>query len=63
MAEYRVFQGKTTRQIDGHTTHEAEPEGWYYEPSDYEGDVLYSEPYATEEEARTAAEMDLGEAE
>src|SRR5215813_11194885 len=63
MAEYRVFQGKDTKQVDGHTTRPADPTAWYYEPSDYEGDVLYSASYPTEEEARTAAEMEFGEVE
>lgn len=38
MAEYRVFQGKETKQIDEQTTRPAEAESWYYEPSD--GHVL-----------------------
>jgi len=63
MAEYRVFQGKDTKQVDGHTTRPADPTAWYYELSDYEGDVLYSASYPTEEEARTAAEMEFGEVE
>jgi hypothetical protein len=37
MAEYRVFQGNETTQIDEHTTRPAEAESWYYEPSDYAG--------------------------
>lgn len=64
MADYRVFQGKTTRQVQvGLTTHAADPEGWYYEPSDYAGDVLYSEAYATEAEAHEAADAECSEGE
>ena len=63
MAEYRVFQGKETKQIDEQTTRPAEAESWYYEPSDYKGDVLYSPPFATQDEADTAAAMELQEAE
>lgn len=55
----RLFQGKDTRQIDGHTTQPAEPDGWYYEPSDYEGDTLWSPPYPTREAAEAAAEAQI----
>lgn len=61
MADYRVFQGKTTTQRDSQTGTAADPEGWYYEPVDHKGDVLYSEAYATEEEAREAADAEFGE--
>lgn len=60
MAEYRVFQGHTTRQIDGHTARAAQPQGWYYEPTDYEGDVLYSVAYATRQAAEDAATIEEG---
>ena len=52
----RIFQGHTTRQIDGHTGQAAQADAWYYEPEDYEGDVLWSEPFASREEAEQAAE-------
>ena len=61
MTAYRIFQGHTTRQINGHTTRAAEPQGWYYEPADYEGDVLYSEPFRSREDAEAAAEAGLEE--
>jgi hypothetical protein len=61
MADYRIFQGKTTKQLDSHTRAAADPEGWYYEPVDYKSDVLYSEAYATEEEAHNAADAEFGE--
>jgi hypothetical protein len=38
----RIFRGSETKQIDGHTGKPAEPTLFYYEPSTYEGDVLYS---------------------
>jgi hypothetical protein len=60
MVNYRVFQGRDTRQIDGHTGKAADAEAWYYEPSDYEGDVLYSVAYASEEAAYEAAEEEFG---
>lgn len=63
MADYRIFQGKDTKQIDGHTTRPAQAEGWYYEPSDYESDVLYSSPYMSKEDAETAAAMEFDETE
>lgn len=52
---YRIFRGGETKQIDGVTSRKANPEAWYYEPADYEGDVLWSRAFATEDEARAAA--------
>jgi hypothetical protein len=63
MADYRIFQEKTTKQVDGHTTRPANPEAWYYEPLDHEGDVLYSEGYPTENAARAAADAEFSEVE
>jgi hypothetical protein len=63
MDDYRIFQGKTTRQVDGHTTREADAEAWYYEPDDYEGDVLYSAPYPTRDAAEAAAQAEPDEQE
>jgi hypothetical protein len=51
----RIFQGSSTRQVDGHTSKPAQTSGWYWEPEDYEGDVLWSEAYPTREEAAEAA--------
>ncbi len=44
---YRVFCGRATRQItaDGKA---ADASRWYWEPVDYDGDVLWSGSYATE---------------
>lgn len=56
MQSYRIFQGRTTRQIEGHLGAPADPKGWYYEPFDYEGDVLWSQSYATDDAARVAAD-------
>lgn len=58
MADYRIFPGINTSQIDGHTGRPADPNGWYYEPTDYKGDVLYSESYSTAKAARIAAQID-----
>ena len=55
-APYRLFQGKDTRQIDGHTTQGARDIAWYWEPVTYEGDVLYSNPYESKNEAESAAQ-------
>ena len=63
MADYRLFQGKTTQRVDSHTRRAADPEAWYYEPLDYEGDVLYSEGYPTADTARAAADAEFSEAE
>lgn len=65
MADYCIFQGTETRQIDGHTMRPAAAEAWYWEPGDYEGDTLWSEAFATREEADEAAQdgmADLDEA-
>ncbi len=51
----RVFKGSETNQIDGCTGEPADPELWYYEPTDYEGDVLWSEGYETRSECEIAA--------
>lgn len=50
----RVFRGSETQQLDVSGS-PAQPQSWYCEPSDYEGDVLWSEAYASEEEARAAS--------
>lgn len=49
----RVFRGDTTGQVrfDGKP---ADPELWYYEPVDYEGDVLWSRGYGSRAEAYQA---------
>jgi hypothetical protein len=60
MENYRVFQGKDTRQVDGYTGKAALKDSWYYELSDYEGDVLYSVAYASQEAAYEAAEEEFG---
>ena len=49
--KYRIFQGKETGQICGVSCKEAEPEKWYFEPVDYAGDVLWSEPFESEGDA------------
>lgn len=53
---YRLFTGVETRQLDGHGHSPAVTDWWYWEPDDYEGDVLYSNGYADAEEAALAAE-------
>lgn len=58
----RVFQGQTTKQLDGHTGQAAQADAWYYEPDDYTGDVLWSEPFATREAAEQAAEAEAEQA-
>lgn len=50
----RIFHGDSTRQID-YKGNKANPELWYYEPSDYDGDVLWSLGYANYAEAYHAA--------
>lgn len=48
---FRIFQGMSTWQVDGVTGAEAQPTLWYWEPRDYTGDVLWSQPFATPDEA------------
>ncbi|MGE3539774.1 MAG: hypothetical protein AB7N91_20375 [Candidatus Tectimicrobiota bacterium] len=55
---WRFFQGKDTRQVDAHTRKAARPQSWYAEPVTYKSDVLYSEPFASREEAEKWARTD-----
>lgn len=54
----RIFQGKETRQIDGVSGAPVQADGWYWEPDDYEGDVLWSEAFASAQDAQDAADTD-----
>lgn len=49
--EFRFFLGASTKQIDLHGNR-AKPESWYWEPTDYTGDVLWSGAFATKQEAQ-----------
>jgi hypothetical protein len=53
----RFFRGDETRQVDssGPIPTKADPEKWYYEPADYEGDVLWSQGYGCYADAYHAA--------
>ena len=53
---YHIFQGKETAQLDGHTGNPASENAWYWEPADYEGDVLYSHRYRDEKDAIEGAQ-------
>lgn len=55
---YRMFRGINTQQIDVYNNPAIET-FWYFEPIDYEGDVLWSEGFFTKEDAECAAEYDL----
>lgn len=59
LRDTHFFQGATTKQVDGHTGAKAQPDAWYYEPADYDGDTLWSKPYATRSDAEEAARADL----
>jgi hypothetical protein len=42
----RIFRGDETKQVTGDSVpRQADPEKYYYEPSDYDGDVLWSIGY------------------
>jgi hypothetical protein len=51
----RFFLGADTKQVDAVTLRPAEPEYWYYEPEDYDGDVLWSDGYRPYDAACDAA--------
>jgi hypothetical protein len=52
---WRFYQGRETPRVDAHTRKPAQAEAWYAEPADYEGIVLYSEPFVTRDEAEAWA--------
>jgi hypothetical protein len=52
---WRFYQGQDTQRVDAHTRKPAQAEAWYAEPADYEGIVLYSEPFVTRDEAEAWA--------
>jgi hypothetical protein len=58
MHSVRVFRGDETKQVAIKVTglFPAEPELWYWEPSDYEGAILWSRGFGSREEAIYAAE-------
>ncbi|MEO7035598.1 MAG: hypothetical protein ABI548_16860 [Polyangiaceae bacterium] len=53
-AKVRIFRGDSTKQLR-HDGTPADPELWYYEPADYEGDVLWSRGYGSRAEAYQAS--------
>jgi hypothetical protein len=50
----RIFRGDATKQLS-YEGEKADPEKWYYEPSDYEGGTLWSIGYGSRSEAYQAA--------
>jgi hypothetical protein len=52
---WRFYQGRDTPRVDAHTRKPAQAEAWYAEPAEYEGIVLYSEPFVTRDEAEAWA--------
>jgi hypothetical protein len=63
MAEYRVFKGTDTKQVDAISGAPARPDQWYFEPTDYEGDVLWSSGFDEAEDARQEAMTEAHSAE
>jgi len=51
--------------VDAHTRQPAQADAWYAEPDDYDGEVLYSDPFVTRAEAEAwsaqAAEQEAEE--
>ena len=58
LRSYRVFQGKETQQVvvNERGIFPADAEHWHWEPSEYDGRILYSKGYATRGDAIYAAE-------
>ena len=56
--EHRIFRGSQTNQRD-YNGNRARADYWYYEPCDYDGYTLWSGAYATEEDARVAADSEF----
>jgi hypothetical protein len=54
-----LLHRRDTRQIDGVTGDAPDPALWYYEPTDYEGDVLWSRGFVTRAAAEDAARIEL----
>jgi len=54
---YRIFQGWETRQepFEPKAYGFKRSQGWYFEPSDYEGDILWSDPLDTQQDAELEA--------
>ena len=49
--DYKIYRGsEATRKPDEHA-----PDKWYFEPDSYVGFTIFSDSYATIEEARKAA--------
>ncbi len=54
IGKVRLFRGTETQQLQSDGA-KADPELWYYEPSDYEGDVLWSKGHGSRADAYHAA--------
>lgn len=50
----RIFRGDETGQL-GHDAKPADPEKYYYEPLDYDGDVLWSVGHGSFADALSAS--------
>lgn len=55
----RLFRGDATEQLQ-HDGRKADPELWYWEPVDYEGDVLWSKGHGCRADAYHAAGLSRG---
>lgn len=53
--KFRFFRGFDTGQLNGATGGGPDILAWYYEPIDYNGRVLWSRPFATKAEAKSAS--------
>ena len=56
--EYKIYSGSDAPRKRA----EHQPDKWYFEPGDYVGFTIFSDPYAALEEAKQAA-LETGERE
>lgn len=52
MLKYRIFKGSETSQVH-YCGESINSEAWYYEPIDYDGDILWSIGYNSRQEAES----------
>jgi len=54
-----IFRGSETKQVDIHGS-PALPDRWYWEPDDYNGDILWSDSFNCRDQAEQDAEENEG---
>lgn len=63
--KWRIFKGSETGQVDGVTGRPAKSNLYYFEPANYDGDVLWSNGFKSPQQAREVLDSgwdpDLGD--